>query len=172
MGKFQKYISQKIQSSNLKRIEATSADNVLMAVDATVIWRITDVSSAALNAGESISKDGADNVPQDLRSIEKLQNDVLKQAEASLAAFIGAVNYSDTFNVAAAVQGKDTVLPGTVIVEGMPVEVATERADGGARSAAACQNMLGQPSSSPLFDLGKMQTCLHHANAVTSTYGV
>merc|ERR1719261_2123711 len=50
--KFQKYISEKIQSSNLKRIEATSADNVLMAVDASVIWRITDVGSAALNAGE------------------------------------------------------------------------------------------------------------------------
>jgi hypothetical protein len=46
----QKYIPQKIQSSNLKRIEATSADNVLMAVDATVIWRITDVETAALNS--------------------------------------------------------------------------------------------------------------------------
>merc|ERR1719277_1711284 len=28
------------------------------------------------------------------------------------------------------------------------------------------------PSSSPLFDLGRMQTCLNHANAVTRTYGV
>lgn len=27
-------------------------------------------------------------------------------------------------------------------------------------------------SSSPLFDLGRMQTCLDHANAVTTTYGV
>merc|ERR1719277_2065089 len=27
-------------------------------------------------------------------------------------------------------------------------------------------------SSSPLFDLGRMQTCLDHANAVTATYGV
>jgi len=165
--KFQRYMSQKIQSSNLKRIEATSADNVLMAVDATVIWRITDVSSAALNAGESISHDGTDSIPQDLRSIEKLQNDVLKQAEASLAAFIGAVNYSDTFNVAAAVQGKDSVLPGTVIVEGMPVEVPDASGD-----AAACSSSSRQASSSPLFDLGKMQTCLHHANNVTSTYGV
>merc|ERR1719265_1159239 len=26
--------------------------------------------------------------------------------------------------------------------------------------------------SSPLFDLGRMQTCLDHANAVTATYGV
>jgi hypothetical protein len=31
--KFQKFISQKIQSNNLDRISATSADNVLMAVD-------------------------------------------------------------------------------------------------------------------------------------------
>merc|ERR1719327_1297235 len=29
-----------------------------------------------------------------------------------------------------------------------------------------------QPQSSPLFDLVRMQTCLDHANAVTSTYGV
>merc|ERR1719313_960867 len=58
--KFQKYISEKIQSDNLKRIEATSADNVLMAVDATVIWRITDVETAALNSAETISKTGAE----------------------------------------------------------------------------------------------------------------
>merc|ERR1712100_436142 len=56
--KFQKYISEKIQSSNLQRIEATSADNVLMAVDATVIWRITDVETAALNSAETITKTG------------------------------------------------------------------------------------------------------------------
>merc|ERR1740121_1899136 len=109
--KFQKYISQKIQSSNLKRIEATSADNVLMAVDATVIWRITNVESAALNAGETISRDGKDTQQGDMGCIAKLTNDVLKQAEASLAAFIGTVNYSDTFNVAAAVQSADVVVP-------------------------------------------------------------
>jgi len=179
--KFQKYMSQKIQSNNLKRIEATSADNVLMAVDATVIWRITDVSSAALNAGESIAKDGADTCPQDLRSIEKLQGDVLKQAEASLAAFIGAVNYSDTFNVAAAVQGSDTVLPGALLVAGRPVEAPGGGAAASAAGSAelpsqnrptALRSSAMQPASSPLFDLGKMQTCLNHASAVTTTYGV
>merc|ERR1719198_590782 len=101
--KFQKYIPQKIQSSNLKRIEATSADNVLMAVDATVIWRITDVETAALNSAETISKTGEDEDKTDLGNLTKLRNDVLKQAEASLAAFIGAVEYSSTFNVATAV---------------------------------------------------------------------
>merc|ERR1719473_1978146 len=98
--KFQKYIPQKIQSNNLKRIEATSADNVLMAVDATVIWRITDVETAALNSAETISKTGREQDGHDLGSLTKLTNDVLKQAEASLAAFIGAVEYSSTFAVA------------------------------------------------------------------------
>lgn len=160
--KFQKYISEKIQSNNLNRIEATSADNVLMAVDATVIWRITDVESAALNSGETIQKDGKDTPENDIGSITKLTNDVLKQAEASLAAFIGTVNYSDTFNVAAAVQTSDMVMSvvSGQVVAGRPA---------GAPPAPAQGN---GASSSPLFDIAKMQTCLDHANAVTRTYGV
>lgn len=152
--KFQKYMSEKIQTSNLQRIEATSADNVLMAVDATVIWRITDVQSAALNAGETISKDGGDTHAGDMGSIAKLLNDVLKQAEASLAAFIGAVNYSDTFNVAAAVQSDDV---------GRTSSSASVARQGGGQK---------EKSSSPLFDTARMQTCLAHANDVTATYGV
>lgn len=165
--KFQKFISQKIQSSNLKRIEATSADNVLMAVDATVIWRITDVESAALNAGETLAKDGSDTKQGDIGSIAKLTNDVLKQAEASLAAFIGTVNYSDTFNVAAAVQQADAFQQPVVgsVVAGLP----PSETDAATRARRKSRD---GPSSSPLFDIGKMQTCLDHANAVTSTYGV
>jgi regulator of protease activity HflC (stomatin/prohibitin superfamily) len=102
--KFQKFISQKIQSNNLDRISATSADNVLMAVDATVIWQIDDVAIAARNSAETIRADGSDTNSNVVNNdIHKLSNDVLKQAEASLAAFIGSVNYSDTFNVATAV---------------------------------------------------------------------
>merc|ERR1719408_606104 len=122
--KFQKYIPQKIQSSNLKRIEATSADNVLMAVDATVIWRITDVETAALNSAETISKTGQDQTERggenrDLGNLTKLTNDVLKQAEASLAAFIGAVEYSSTFAVAASTNAN--VRPAMPVVEGVDV---------------------------------------------------
>lgn len=151
--KFQKYIPQKIQSSTLKRIEATSADNVLMAVDATVIWRITDVATAALNSAETIHKDGSDvSAGSDLGSLTKLTNDVLKQAEASLAAFIGAVEYSSTFNVAAAVANP----PATPVVEGIVPAAAPPPAK----------------LASPLFDLVRLQTCVDHANAVTATYGV
>merc|ERR1719258_520435 len=119
--KFQKFIPQKIQSSNLKRIEATSADNVLMAVDATVIWRITDVETAALNSAETISKSGKEQDGSDLGSLNKLTNDVLKQAEASLAAFIGAVEYSSTFAVVAATTHQTPVVP---FVEGVEVSDA------------------------------------------------
>merc|ERR1719163_2331866 len=119
--KFEKFIPQKIQSSNLKRIEATSADNVLMAVDATVIWRITDVETAALNSAETISKTGEEKHDGDLGNLQKLTNDVLKQAEASLAAFIGAVEYSATFAVAAATTHQTPVVP---FVEGVEVSDA------------------------------------------------
>lgn len=71
--KFQKYMSCKIQSSNMKRIEATSADNVLMAVDATVIWRITNVDIAAKNSAETISNHGGDmSANSDIGDISKL----------------------------------------------------------------------------------------------------
>jgi regulator of protease activity HflC (stomatin/prohibitin superfamily) len=171
--KFQKYISQKIQSDDLKRIEATSADNVLMAVDATVIWRITDVEAAALNAGETIKNDGSETKAGDIGSITKLRNYVLKQAEASLAAFIGAVNYSDTFNVAAAVQTGDVLVPS---VEGQVVAGLPAAGPPGAQSCKPAQEEMtakgASAGSSPLFDLTRMQTCLDHSNAVTSTYGV
>jgi len=145
--KFQKYLPEKIQSSNLKRIEATSADNVLMAVDATVIWRITDVATAALNSAETIHKDGSDALHSELGNLTKLTNDVLKQAEASLAAFIGAVEYSATFNVAAAVATPPSAVP---VVEGI------------APPAAPVPSSAPPPSkiTSPLFDLVRLQTCV------------
>jgi len=163
--KFEKFIPQKIQSSNLKRIEATSADNVLMAVDATVIWRITDVETAALNSAETISKSGKEQDGSDLGSLTKLTNDVLKQAEASLAAFIGAVEYSSTFSVAHATTKPVAPVLGTAVGD-----------DG--EGALAPPPEQAPPTThkpkltSPLFDLARMQTCVDHANAVTSTYGV
>jgi len=155
--KFQKYIPEKIQSSTLKRIEATSADNVLMAVDATVIWRITDVATAALNSAETISKSGKEVDGSDLGSLTKLTNDVLKQAEASLAAFIGAVEYSSTFNVATAVQNQ-CVVHGEEVLESTSSEI----------NGSPPQKKV----ASPLFDMARLATCVAHANNVTSTYGV
>lgn len=167
--KFQKYITQKIQSNDLKRIKATSADNVLMAVDATVIWRIEQVDTAARMSADTIQKDGRDTAT-DLGDITKLSNDVLKQSEASLAAFIGAVNYSDTFNVAAAVQAPEMIgpaIPEGEVVNGVE-ETKEDVAGGGAPQASAAKPTL----SSPLFDPMGLKSVVKSANDITCTYGV
>jgi len=89
---------------------------------------------------------------------------VLKQAEASLAAFIGAVEYSSTFAVAAAATHQ-SVSPVVPYVEGVEVP------PGGA-AAPAATSISGSTRSSPLFDLTRLQTCVDHANNITKTYGV
>merc|ERR1711959_245522 len=99
--KFEKFMTQKIQTNELQRIEATSADNVMMHTDATVVWRISKVDDAAKFSAETMRRDGSDNTTATQSDIEKLRNDVLKQATASLAAFIGEIRYSDSFHISA-----------------------------------------------------------------------
>lgn len=117
-----------------------------------MIWRITDVHVAAKNAAETIKPSGTD-VRNNLENISALCNDVLKQAEASLAAFIGGVNYSDQFAVAAAVQSRD--LP---------------EFDDGERGGKPPARTKARASS--LFDVDKLASCVEHANKVANTYGV
>jgi hypothetical protein len=114
---------------------------------------------------ETISKSGSETKGgDDLGNLTKLTNDVLKQAEASLAAFIGAVEYSSTFAVAAAATHQ-SVSPVVPYVEGVEVP------PGGA-AAPAATSISGSTRSSPLFDLTRLQTCVDHANNITKTYGV
>ncbi len=78
---------------------------------------------------------------------------MLKQAEASLAAFIGGVNYSDQFAIAAAVQSR--TLP------------EFDEGEKGVKPPSRTK-----PKSSSLFDSEKMAACVEHANTVAQTYGV
>merc|ERR1719262_629656 len=107
--KFEKFISLKIQTDDLEKIQATSADNINMMVDSTVNWKITNVEVAATMAAETMAASGrAGDISAD---ITKLRRDVLKQALASLAAFIGAVNYSESFHMSAAAAGHSRPAP-------------------------------------------------------------
>jgi len=72
--KFEKFMTQKIQTNDLQRIEATSADNVMMHTDATVVWRITKVDDAARWSAETMRTDGTDS------SLAK-QSDIKKTPE-------------------------------------------------------------------------------------------
>lgn len=141
--KFEKFMTQKIQTNDLQRIEATSADNVMMWTDATVVWRISDVHAAAKWSAETMRHDGADATNAAMSDVRKLCNDVLKQATASLAAFIGDIRYSDSFHISAA---------GPSVVTAMPVAP--------------------QQGGSSIFDGTRMASAVDAANAVTQTYGV
>lgn len=97
--KFQKFVSKKINSDDLKHFKATSADNVVIDVGATVMWRVTDVETAGVHACETILSSGGEARAVD--DVAKLRGDVLNQAEASLAAYIGSIHYSARFGIAA-----------------------------------------------------------------------
>merc|ERR1719231_212176 len=89
--------------------------------------------------------------------ITKLRRDVLKQSLASLAAFIGSVNYSESFHMSAAAAGNVNKKP----VEG--VAVAT---------TDSCAPVEKKFVENPMYDIDKMGTSVEHANRVTRTYGV
>merc|ERR1711959_638054 len=131
--KFEKFMTQKIQTNDLRRIEATSADNVMMWTDATVVWRISDVHAAAKGSAETMRHDGADATNAAMSDVRKLCNDVLKQATASLAAFIGDIRYSDSFHVSAAGPSTVTAMPvaqgGSAIFDGTRMASAVDAAN-------------------------------------------
>merc|ERR1719359_2427570 len=93
----------------LEDLLVTSADNVLMKVTSTVVWRITDVETAARMAAETMHPDGKAIGGQG-EDIKKLRYNVLKQAEASLSSFVGTLNYSDTFSIGAGASGMGAVV--------------------------------------------------------------
>ena len=121
-----------------------------MMVDSTVNWRIVDVEVAATMAAETMAVSG--NTSDVNADITKLRRDVLKQALASLAAFIGSVNYSESFHMSAANAGTGS----TKAVVGTPVNMEEEK----------------KFIDNPMYDTAKMSTSVEHANRVTRTYGV
>merc|ERR1719359_2348056 len=150
--KFEKFITLKIQTDDLEKIQATSADNINMMVNSTVNWRIVDVEVAATMAAETMAMSGTGDVAAD---ITKLRRDVLKQALASLAAFIGSVNNSESFHMSAAAQaaGREAPVAAATLVEETPATV-------------------GAFADNPLYNLEKMGSAVEHANSVTRSYGI
>ena len=159
--KFEKFITCKIQTDNLQRVEVMTGDNVLMHVDATVCWQITDVQKCAERAAETMCTTGSSN--KSTGTIAKLRNDVLKQAEASLSALVGKVNFSNTFSAATALAaGSAGAAPSTPLVEGVV----------GGGAAGAGELPKGDDAVALLFDIDKLGDAITHANDMTSRYGV
>jgi regulator of protease activity HflC (stomatin/prohibitin superfamily) len=157
--KFEKFITTKIQTDNLQRVEVMTGDNVLMHVDATVCWNICDVQRCAERAAETMGADAG--------QIVKLRGDVLKQAEASLSALIGKVNFSDTFSAATALQVGHTPTATEVVVGSSVGASSSLSSPGGAAGAGG-----GAEQVALLFDSDKLRDAVTHANDMTHRYGV
>ena len=155
--KFEQFLSLKIQTDDLAQINATSADNITMQVTSTVSWRITNVKVAAerATATQATSKQKTTQL-----GLAGLRVDVLKQALASLAAFVGTVKYADSFTPAAALAKADAGGIPPVVVDGVMIDPATQT------SSAV------QLADNPLFDTGRLDSAVSHANKVTEAYGV
>jgi len=161
--RFEKFVTLKIQTDDLEKVEAASADNIVMCVNSTVVWRIVDVAMAAAMATDTMALSGRD---ADLTAdIATLRNDVLKQAIASLAGFIGSVNYSNSFHVSAAAQRP--------VVEPATVTTAAVLMDGDGGGGLSQEEPLPRASApeNPMFDPQMMTAAVEHANATTMTYG-
>jgi len=156
--RFEKFITLKIQTDDLQKIRAASADNIIMSVNSTVVWRIRDVKIAARLSSETMSTTRGGSLSAD---ISKLRKDVLKQAIASLASFIGGVNYSDTFHIAAAAQRKLATAEATPLYSDAGTSVPSVSVT---PSSANLEN--------PLFNSEGMSEAVLHANAITNSYGV
>mmetsp|Transcript_58143 Transcript_58143/g.116840 ORF Transcript_58143/g.116840 Transcript_58143/m.116840 type:complete len:523 (-) Transcript_58143:223-1791(-) len=164
--KFEKFMSLKIQTDDLEAIRATSADNIEMTVTSTVNWRIFDVEVAATMAAETMAASGKKGAVS--ADITKLRKDVLKQAIASLAGFVGGVNYSNTFHMSAANNSKKS--------KELNGALATAVPSGGGGGAAAEPEAepvaAAEFLDNPLYDPDKMLGAMEHANRVTRNYGV
>lgn len=152
--KFEKFMSMKLNSNDLKAIEATSADNVNLHVEATVVWQVNDVAAAARMAADTMDNNrGFDR--DDTMDIGKLSEDVLKQARASLAMYIGELRYMDTFHLSASIQDQ-----------------RRQAAIGQGPSAPTLPSIDSPPEYTKLYDDERMAACVDHANSITVRYGV
>ena len=134
-----------------------TGDNVLMHVDATVCWQIDDVKLCAEKAAETMHQQTNDKTKTEntVNTIKKLRSDVLKQAEASLSALIGKVNFSDTFAAATIMQ---TGIAPTPVVMGM-------------EAAATPSVPPAHETDNLLFNVDKLNDAVTHANDMTKRYG-
>lgn len=181
---FEKLLPLKIHSKNLESITCTSADNINLKVDSNVTWRIADPHLAATMAAETMSAGGGNNSTQHISNlradITQIRRDVEDQARASLAAFVGGVNYSESFHMsAAAAHGSGSKAAENHTSVARPVAEAVlfsepgepEPEDEEAKIPTALAATDGDREN-PLYDMTKMRSAVDHANQITQAYGV
>jgi len=162
--KFEKFITQKLQTNDVGPITVTTGDNVPLETTATVNWRIEDVRLAARMAANTMPGTSTSTQVQGrpvsgaeshLFDITKLRQDVLRQVTASLAAFVGSVSYSAHGHAAMS----HSIAGGAPTQRGVKAE--TPEPDPEEKEGAKA-----------LFDRAKLSGSVDHANEICGQYGV
>lgn len=156
--KFDSFICVKMQSDDLRQINISSADNILMHVDATINWRISNVNVAALIVSETMDRSDISLATMTLTDEEgggltKLRREVLKQAVAALARFAGEVNYSDYFNYLSAL-------------------IRRNQKGGKTDEDDKIENLRSYDFVNPMFDVKGLSKAVDVSNSISKEFGV
>jgi regulator of protease activity HflC (stomatin/prohibitin superfamily) len=155
--KFEKFITQKLQTNDVGPIKVTTGDNVPLEAKATVNWLIEDAQLAARVAANTmidVSRQTAQCSSNEF-DISKLREDVIRQVTASLAAFIGSVSYAAHGHAAMAAR-----------VEGDGKTPTNKEPD---PDPEAVDSTAGRRA---LFDREQLNSSVEHANEICNRYGV
>mmetsp|Transcript_13450 Transcript_13450/g.20213 ORF Transcript_13450/g.20213 Transcript_13450/m.20213 type:complete len:672 (+) Transcript_13450:66-2081(+) len=101
--KFERFINMKVQSEDLREVNVASADNILMNIDATIVWKIVDAEKAAIMVTETIFRSDISLGTVTDDEAPKLRRDILKQAVAAIARFVSGINYAEYFNAVSSI---------------------------------------------------------------------
>lgn len=124
--------------------------------------------------GSAISKVAATMAAETMNGandLKKLRNDVLQQGLASLAAFIGGVNYSSSFSMAAAAASKGHN-SGRKVPIAMATAVNEDEVRDPSRNEKGPSAPLADELENPIYNAERMQTDVEHANQIAKSYGV
>lgn len=172
--KFERFVSMTIQSEDLRQVRVATADNILMNVDATCVWKIVDIEKAAIVLKEpsstymmrssDISMGTLTDDDNTGGGLSKLRRDVLKQTVSAIARFVSEVNYSEYFNAVSSAMRRRTASGGDDDVE--------ELNDSGNTQKLSATTTTMHTFDNPMFHHERLKKCVVDANTITSELGV
>jgi len=167
--KFERFINMKVQSEDLREVNVASADNILMNIDATIVWKIVDAEKAAIMVTETIFRSDISLGTVTDDEAPKLRRDILKQAVAAIARFVSGINYAEYFNAVSSIMriGDDDDDENE-----NENDNDNDNENGTQSSNKGVYESREQNIENPMFDYHRLGMALGDANRITAEFGV
>lgn len=150
--KFERFVNMKIQCEDLRQINVATADNTLMNIDATIVWKIKDINKAAAVMTETIMQSDlsvGSITEDDIGSLSKLRKDIMKQGVGAIARFISQINYEDHMN-----------------------EIFSESGSFVSGNKSVSSTKSNKEVDNPMFNKERLDKAVHDANEIVHEFGV